>query len=97
MVAPRKTRRIVCTVVRVPVCNLAESSVEGRPSDRLPWYDPTIARLVASLQDEVRYERRMAKLSSRISAVPTADLDPPGPQTDDDWNVCDEPRWTWPY
>lgn len=58
MVAPRKIRRVFCTVVRVPnadeSCMVSENRIQHRPSDRLPWSDPTIARLVANLQDEVR-------------------------------------------
>jgi hypothetical protein len=59
MVAPRKTRRVVCTVIEVPandtdVMLLDELTYSERPSNRLPWSDPTIARLVANLQDEVR-------------------------------------------
>lgn len=96
MVAPRKTRRVVCTVIEVPVNASFDFESEERPSNRLPWSDPTIARLVANLQDEVRNERRQAKLSQRVNSLPVADLDPPSPMLDDEWDWRDQPRWTWP-
>lgn len=96
MVAPRKTRRVVCTVIQVPVNESFELETQERPSNRLPWSDPTIARLVANLQDEVRSERRQAKLSWRTSNAPVADLDPPTPMLDEDWDWREGPRWTWP-
>ena len=96
MVAPRKTRRVVCTVIEVPVNVSLEFDIEDRPSSRLPWSDPTIARLVANLQDEVRNERRQANHSWRASRGPVADLDPPTPLPDDDWDWREQPRWTWP-
>lgn len=96
MVAPRKTRRVVCTVIQVPVRNALELEPQERPSNRLPWSDPTIARLVAKLQDEVRIERRQAKLAWRATGMPVADMDPPSPFLDDDWDWRDEPRWNWP-
>ena len=116
MVAPRKTRRVVCTVIEVPVnnWNSADESnmmlldeleycgdVTTRPSNRLPWSDPTIAQLVANLQDEVRFERRQTKLAQRITSMPVADLDPPSPfqgapATESEWEWREQPRWTWP-
>jgi hypothetical protein len=96
MVAPRKTRRVVCTVIEVPANAIFEFEAEERPSNRLPWSDPTIARLVANLQDEVRNERRQEKLSKRTKGVTLADLDPPSPLSDDEWDWRDQPRWTWP-
>ncbi len=91
MVAPRKTKKIFCTVVRIPaVENQRLSSTNRfscRPSDLLPWADPYIARLVHRLQDEVRSERHIAR--SVFS-----DLDPPSPATDSDWQWQDESRWT---
>jgi hypothetical protein len=96
MVAPRKTRRVVCTVIEVPVNPTLEFESEERPSNRLPWSDPTIARLVANLQDEVRNERRQEKLSLRTKNVAVADLDPPSPLLEDEWDWRDQPRWTWP-
>ena len=71
MVAPRKIRRVFCTVVRVLRCRRKhhgfQHRIQHRPSDRLPWSDPTIARLVANLQDEVRGERRIAKIERHTS------------------------------
>lgn len=96
MVAPRKTRRVVCTVIEVPAIDSLELETLERPSNRLPWSDPTIARLVANLQDEVRNERRQTKLARRINPAPVADLDPPSPMLDDNWEWRDQPRWTWP-
>lgn len=98
MVAFRKTRRVVCTVICVPADNEMESETltAQRPSNRLPWSDPTIARLVANLQDEVRFERRQTKLAWRTNSSPVADLDPPTPASDAEWEWREEPRWTWP-
>ena len=96
MVAPRRTRRVVCTVIRVPENESLESEFQKRPSNRLPWSDPVIARLVTTLQDEIRLERRQAKLAWRATSYPTADLDPPSPMLEDDGDWADEPRWTWP-
>lgn len=99
MVAPRKTRRVVCTVIHLPAndaMDTLDTLTLERPSNRLPWSDPTIARLVANLQDEVRFERRQAKLEWRTSNSPVADLDPPTPASDGDWEWREEPRWTWP-
>jgi hypothetical protein len=96
MVAPRKTRRVVCTVIQIPANDTMEIDPTVRPSNRLPWTDPTIARLVTRLQDEVRFERRQVKLAGRTNRAPVADLDPPSPTLDDDWDWRDEPRWNWP-
>jgi hypothetical protein len=96
MVAPRKTRRVVCTVIEVPVSPSFDFEATERPSSRLPWSDPTIARLVANLQDEVRTERLQAKLSSKVSRDAIADLDPPTPTIEDEWDWRDQPRWNWP-
>ena len=62
MVAPRKTKKVFCTVVKVPSTD--ERSIgpdkrfSTRPSDLLPWADPYIARLVRRLQAEVRSDRQ---------------------------------------
>jgi hypothetical protein len=103
MVAPRKTRRIVCTVIAVPSNDmeiiLGELTYAERPSNRLPWSDPIIARLVSNLQDEVRSERRKAKLSWLTSGQLMADLDPPSSEMsdcDDQWEWREQPRWSWP-
>jgi hypothetical protein len=87
---------VVCTVIEVPVNESFQLAIEERPSNRLPWSDPTIAQLVANLQDEVRNERRQVKLERRVNCAPVADLDPPAPMLDDEWDWRDQPRWTWP-
>lgn len=108
MVAPRKTRKIFCTVVRVPAaddsCMRASNprfdnepfsnQAFSRPSDLLPWADPYIARLVTKLQDEVRDERTQARSASRLSRDCLAELEPPTPSTDSDWDWSDESRWS---
>jgi hypothetical protein len=58
MVAPSKTRRLVCNVVRVaerPQVTLVP--FVRKPSALVPWADPYIAGLVRRLQSEVRLER----------------------------------------
>ena len=91
MVAPRKTKKIFCTVVRIPAVEegalSASDRFSTRPSDLLPWADPYIARLVHRLQDEVRSERR-------VESVVYSELDPPSPATESDWDWQDESRWT---
>jgi len=104
MVAPRKTKKIFCTVVRVPA---ADDSImrahnqrpsiqrfSTRPSDLLPWADPYIARLVANLQEEVRDERSQSRLALRSTGTCLAELEPPSPISDSDWDWQDESRWT---
>ena len=103
MVAPRKTKKIFCTVIRVPVAddNSMRASnprqnlprLDSRPSDLLPWADPYIARLVTKLQDEVRDERTQSRVVSRISDTCLAELEPPSPSTENDWEWQNEPRW----
>ncbi len=91
MVASRKTKKVFCTVVRIPAVEdrtLSSSNrFSSRPSDLLPWADPYIARLVYRLQDEIRSERQVA--SGILS-----ELDPPSPSTDTDWDGPEETRWT---
>lgn len=96
MVAPRKTRRVVCTVIRMPAADTLELEAQDRPSNRLPWEDPVIARLVANLQDEIRLERRHAKQIQRTTGNLAADLDPPSPLLEDDGDWRYQPRWSWP-
>ncbi len=110
MVAPRRTKKIFCTVVRVAVAD--DSSMKAnnriakdrrihnnaltsgsRPSDLLPWADPYIARLVTKLQDEVRTERGGTRMASRFAGTCLAELEPPSPTIDSDWEGQDEPRW----
>jgi len=108
MVAPRKTRKIFCTVIRVSVADdnsmrannqrpnsqQPSNRLTTRPSDLLPWADPYIARLVTKLQDEVRSERNQTRVVSRIAGNCLAELEPPSPSTDNDWDWNEEPRWS---
>ncbi len=87
MVAPRRMKKVFCTVVRVPVLGERTSDRMGRPSDLLPWADPYIARLVQNLQEEVRYERSTSPLR--------AELEPPCPTSEPDWDWKEEPRWSF--
>jgi hypothetical protein len=58
MVAPNKSRRVVCTLVRVAEAPLdAPVRFVRKPSALVPWADPYIAGLVRRLQCEVRMER----------------------------------------
>jgi len=78
MVAPRKTRKIFCTIVRVPENGERSqghvSRFSTRPSRLLPWSDPYIAKLVRNLQDEVRNERASAnRLRAELDPLPAID------------------------
>ena len=73
MVAPRNTKKIYCTIVRVPTMPERVADRLARPSDLLPWADPYIARLVENLQQEVRSERMTSATSLQ------AELEPPSP------------------
>ena len=58
MVAPNRTRRVVCTIIRAaeePAANVER--LVRKPSTLVPWADPYIAGLVRRLQSEVRMER----------------------------------------
>lgn len=57
MVAPNKTRRLVCTVVRIAEAPQSSERFVRKPSTLVPWADPYIAGLVRRLQSEVRMER----------------------------------------
>jgi len=111
MVAPNKTRRVVCTIVRVADEPQIDSNRYIRkPSTLVPWADPYIAGLVRRLQSEVRMER--AEAADRGQAVAmemfdnrgavawlaqsaVADLDPPSPAIDEDWQWSETPRWSY--
>ncbi len=95
MVAPRRTKKIFCTVVRVPALEERTSHRTGRPSDLLPWADPYIARLVQNLQEEVRHERSKPPGGWRSTAPMQAELEPPSPSTEPEWEWKEEPRWTF--
>jgi hypothetical protein len=76
MVAPSKTRRLVCNVVRVAV-RPEESRARffHKPSALVPWADPYIAGLVRRLQSEVRLERAaLAQPSSRSDGAAGLEL-----------------------
>ncbi|MGI9456417.1 MAG: hypothetical protein ACR2NU_07635 [Aeoliella sp.] len=94
MVAPHHAKKVICTVVRIPT--LAERAHEriNRPSDLLPWADPYIARLVHNLQEEVRNERISACNNWQPASPIRAELEPPGPIPEPDWEWTEEPRFT---
>jgi len=96
MVAPRKTKKIFCTIVRVAENGERNQSHSNRfstrPSRLLPWADPYIAKLVRNLQDEVRSERGVEAIL-RTEAVLRTELDPL-PATDSDGGWADDARWT---
>jgi hypothetical protein len=106
LVAPAKTRRILCQVLVAP-----ESLLGGdryKPSALVPWADPYIAGLVRRLQSEVRFDRAEAASfePSHLEACPSrggvavrrlaprADLEPPSPTVDAEWEGWDAPRWS---
>lgn len=112
MVAPaNKTRRVVCTVVRVAEEPQIETTRYIRkPSTLVPWADPYIAGLVRRLQSEVRMER--AEAAERGEQLETemfdnrgavawlaqsavADLDPPSPAIDEEFTWNEMPRWSF--
>jgi len=100
MVAPRRMKKVFCTIVRVPTTdNKTMNRMSLRPSDLLPWADPYISRLVTKLQSEVRRERQQRPSSQIANPSTLAELDPPSPSaephTDWDWESTDEPRWTY--
>ena len=94
MIAPRDSKKIFCTVVRVPT--LAERTHDrlARPSDLLPWADPYIARLVQNLQAEVRSERVSQQSNSVKADSIYSDLEPPSPLTESEEEWFDRPRFT---
>ncbi len=98
MVAPfASTQRIVCTAVHVSEEYAQPGSTHSnrmtyKPSTLVPWADPYIAGLVRRLQSEVRFERAAAPVS-RVAADSYADLEPPSPSIDTDWDAWDQPRW----
>ena len=79
MVAPQKTRRIVCTVVRSTEPALNAERFSTRPSTLLPWADPYIAGLVRRLQSEVRFERAAADPAQPSQPSPVAAATIPAP------------------
>ena len=111
MVAPNKTRRLVCTIVRVAEDSQVDSSRYIRkPSTLVPWADPYIAGLVRRLQSEVRMERAEAAdrgetlgselfdergAAAWLAQSAVADLDPPSSTMDDDWQWSEMPRWSF--
>ena len=95
MVAPRKTTKVYCAVVRVPAQGERIPQRMNRPSDLLPWADPYIARLVQNLQQEVRYERSSTPGGWQSTTPLQADLEPPSPLPDYDRDWKEEPRWTF--
>jgi hypothetical protein len=88
MVAPLITsQRIVCTAVRIDEPGVSRGNrLAYKPSALVPWADPYIAGLVRRLQSEVRFERASVM-------APHADLEPPSPSFDPDWDGWDPPQW----
>jgi hypothetical protein len=94
MVASTKTRRVVCTIVRVAEEPAAATErLVRKPSTLLPWADPYIAGLVRRVQSEVRMERAAMADGVLKHASPVADLDPPSPMTEEDFEWFDVPRF----
>ena len=94
MVACTKTRRVVCTIVRVAEEPApARERLVRKPSTLLPWADPYIAGLVRRVQSEVRMERAAMADGVLKHASPNADLDPPSPTTEEDFEWFDVPRF----
>ena len=107
MVAPTKTR-IVCQAIVAREPGL--DSGRYKPSALVPWADPYIAGLVRRLQSEVRFARAEAPAGQasrwetvsrgnsvtvkRLVAAPRADLEPPSPAMDAEWEGWDLPRWS---
>jgi hypothetical protein len=110
MIASNKTRRVVCTIVRVaeePAVNMAR--LTRKPSTLVPWADPYIAGLVRRLQSEVRMERAAKAergeqpvhaemfddrgAAAWLASSAVADLDPPAPTADEDFEWFDLPRF----
>ena len=102
MVAPRKFRKIVCTVVRVqenteaniPQHCIGAQRLATRPSDLLPWADPYIAKLVRNLQMEVRQELTQASQPSIENVNQVAEMEPPCPSIEPEWPWNDDRRIT---
>ena len=83
MVAPRKIRCKVITVVAEDLCmptptHDSKPQPRFRPSDLVPWADPYIAGLIHKLQAEVRSETPSLQpaVTERFGA-PVADLEWP--------------------
>jgi hypothetical protein len=95
MVAPlATTQRIVCTAVRIDEPGVSRGNrLAYKPSALVPWADPYIAGLVRRLQSEVRFERATVTMGVAATASVTADLEPPSPSFDADWEAWDQPRW----
>ena len=94
MVAPfSTTQRIICTAVHIDEPGVSRNNrLAYKPSTLVPWADPYIAGLVRRLQSEVRFER--AVVAQAVTAGEFADLEPPSPSLDADWDAWDLPRWT---
>ena len=84
---------MVCTIVRVAEDGSSPERFRVKPSDMLPWADPYICQIVKRLQREVRMDRQLQDRRHLLNPM-RADLDPPSPATDTDWDWNDEPNWT---
>ena len=106
MVAPIKSRRFVCTIVRLATDELQGDdlgAVAERIAERSHHYaaDPFVAGLVRRLKSEVRAERSehrgdsvVASPANRIGRL-FAELEPPSPAFDSDWEWRETPRWSF--
>jgi hypothetical protein len=98
MVAPlASSHRIVCTAVRIDEPGVSRSNrLAYKPSELVPWADPYIAGLVRRLQSEIHFERAtaMSAVATGAAVGEHADLEPPSPTFDADWEAWDQPRWT---
>ena len=102
MVAPRKFKKVFCTILEVPVADDSTMKTTDRfstrPSELLPWADPYIARLVTNLQNEVRSQRgQRPRHTSRLEMSEVrfleAELEPPTTtSTDLDWDWREDTR-----
>jgi hypothetical protein len=107
MVAPIKNRRVVCSIIRIaaeefePADAPAETlgAVALRVAERVGRYaaDPLVATLVSRLKSDSQRPRMPVKKetaapANRISRF-YADLEPPSPAFDPDWEWRETPRW----
>jgi hypothetical protein len=61
--------RIRCQVVTIDSNTSAYASRGALARDVLPWADPYVAQLIKKLQDEVRFERRLASVLRKTALV----------------------------
>jgi hypothetical protein len=64
--------RIRCQVVAIDPNTYVSRGALAR--DVLPWADPYVAQLIKKLQDEVRFERRLASVLRKRALVSVRSL-----------------------